>query len=347
MKTKSTHRAASAIYGALFCLLCGSAAAAELVTIVAPEATVTTSEDEQDLYGLLEPLDAPRNFVARGLVGVVSDIDKFFGDTRNYQESNNSVLQLDVHRLAGFGGEPKFIVTGRAKIDLPNTEKRLHFVFESNPDKNLNSNQNAPSNSSQATPINQLNGTVAGPQSYAAALRFEQAEDRPWHLSSDLGLRLQGLQLNPFARTRGSYAVPLGDWRFKASETFFVFNSTGAGATTQVDFEHFWSEPVLFRATSSATWLHRTQNFEVRQDATIFHTLDARHALLYQASVAGITSPQRQISDSVLLATYRYKLHREWIFFELSPQLHFPQIRQYRASPALLMRIEFLLDKSS
>ncbi|MGZ8967475.1 MAG: hypothetical protein ACXW1C_06155, partial [Gallionella sp.] len=213
-----------------------------------------------------------------------------------------------------------------------------------NPDKNLNSNTN--STSTQATPIDPLNGKVAGPQSYAAAVRFEKPDDRPWHLSVDLGLRLQGLQLNPFARTRGSYSVPISDWRFKASETFFVFNSTGTGATTQLDFEHFLSEPILFRATSSATWLHRAQNFDVRQDATIFHTLDARRALLYQASVTGVTSPQRQISDTVLLATYRYKLHREWIFFELSPQLHFPQIRQYRASPSLLMRLEFLLDKS-
>ncbi|MGB7649596.1 MAG: hypothetical protein WBL62_00155 [Gallionella sp.] len=330
-----------------FLLLFGTAQAAELVDIATPAATVTTAEDEQDLYGLLEPLDAPRNFVARGLVSVVSDIDKFFGDTRNYQESNNSVVQLDVHRLAGFGGEPKFIWTGRVKVDLPNTEKRLHFVLESNPDKNLNSDKNASSNATQATPINQLNGKVAGPQSYAAALRFEQPDDGPWHLSSDLGVRLQGLQLNPFARTRGSYGVPLGDWRAKASETFFVFNSTGMGSTTQLDFEHFLSAPVLFRATSSATWLHRAQNFDVRQDATIFHTLDARRALLYQASVSGVSSPQRRINDTVLLATYRYKLHREWIFFELSPQLHFPQIRQYRASPSLLMRMEFLLDKSS
>lgn len=330
----------------LLCLCLGSAEAAELVTIVVPEATLTTSEDEPDLYGLLEPLDAPRNFVARGLVGVVSDIDKFFGDTRNYQESNNSLVQLDVHRLLGFGGEPNFIWTGRVKVDLPNTEKRLHFVLESNPDKNLNSDKNVTSNTTKITPSQQLNDKVVGPQTYAAAVRFEQPDDRPWHLSTDLGVRLQGLQLNPFARTRGSYSVPLSDWRFKASETLFVFNSTGTGSTTQLDFEHFWSDPVLFRATSSATWLHRAENFDVRQDATIFHTLDARRALLYQASVTGMTRPQRQIIDTVLLATYRYKLHREWIFFELSPQLHFPQIRQYRASPSLLMRMEFLLDKS-
>ena len=330
----------------LLSLVFGCAHAAEPVPVAPPVTPVSTEPPEQDLYGLFEPLDAPRNFVARGLVGAVSDIDRFFGDARNYQESNNSVFQLDVHRVAGFAGESKFTLTGRAKVDLPNTENRLHFVFESNPDKNLNSDKNTNANAPQSTPINQLNGQVAAPQSYAAAVRFEKPEDKPWHSSIDLGARLQSLQVNPFARMRGSYSLPLGDWRFKASETFFVFNSTGLGETTQVDFEHFLSQPVLFRATSSVTWLHRSQNFDMRQDATIFHTLDARRALLYQASVSGISSPQRQISDSVLLATYRYKLHREWIFFEVSPQLHFPQTRQYRASPSLFVRMEFLLDKS-
>ena len=68
--------------------------------------------------------------------------------------------------------------------------------------------------------------------------------------------------------------------------------------------------------------------------------------MLYQASVLGVTRPQTQVMDYVLLLVYRYRLHREWIFFELSPQLHFPKERDFQPSGLLSMRLEFLFDKS-
>jgi hypothetical protein len=50
--------------------------------------------------------------------------------------------------------------------------------------------------------------------------------------------------------------------------------------------------------------------------------------------------------DEVVLLLYRYRLHREWMFFELSPQLHFPKVNNFRISPMLSVRLEMLLDDS-
>ena len=91
---------------------------------------------------------------------------------------------------------------------------------------------------------------------------------------------------------------------------------------------------------------HSLDDFDLRQDLSLFHKLDSRRALLYQVSVLGVTRPQTQVTDYVALLVYRYRLHREWIFFELSPQLHFPKVRDFRPSGALSMRLEFLFDKS-
>ena len=106
------------------------------------------------------------------------------------------------------------------------------------------------------------------------------------------------------------------------------------------------SEPVLFRATSNATWLNDKQNFDLRQDLSIYHTVNDRTALLYQASAIGVTNPESQVTDYVVSILYRYRLHRDWMFFELSPQLHFPKINNYRSSPSLSMRLEMLFDGS-
>jgi len=223
-------------------------------------------------------------------------------------------------------------------LRLPVTEGRLHLLLETDPERNINA---------EPTPGSTvIRNQVAVPKSVAVAARYATAEEDVWHFSTDLGIKFP-IPPKPFVRARGSYAVPLGSqWRMKAEESVYWFNTLGAGETTQLDFEHIISPPLLFRASSNVTWLNDNQNFDMRQDLSIFHTLSDRTALLYQASAIGISNPQHQMSDFVVLVLYRYRLHQEWLFFELSPQLHFPRDRQYHYSPALNMRLEVLFDDS-
>jgi hypothetical protein len=267
---------------------------------------------------------------------LVSDIDRFFGDDRNYQEANDSVLQMDLVRVAGYGGEKKIIPAVRAKVHLPIAEQRMHLVLETNPDKN------AGTDPKQTQPLQKS----TSPQSYAAALRYEKADAERWHFSADSGVKFQGLHTAPFARSRASLAIPKGEWRIKVAESVFWFNTLGVGETTQLDFERPISAPLLFRATSTAAWLNNTQNFDLRQDFTLFHTLDERNALLYQTSVVGVSHPQVQVTDYVVLMLYRYRLHRDWMFVELSPQLHFPKEMNFHSSPMFSLRLEMLFDES-
>ncbi len=289
---------------------------------------------------ILDSIDAPRDYLSGKIVSFASDIDRFFGDERNYQESNQSVVQMDISRMTGYGGDQKYTLSGRANVNLPSTEKRLHLLLETNPDKNITGD------TTQGQPV--LLNQVNAPESFAAALRYvkEKTDELPFHLSADAGVKFQGIHLNPFVRSRGSYSVPLDQWRLKAAESVYWFNTIGAGETTQLDLERVISEPTLFRASSNATWLNDKQNFDLRQDLSIYHTLNDRTALLYQASAIGVSNPQYQVTDYVVLMLYRYRLHRSWIFFELSPQLHFPRINNYRSSPAFGMRLEMLFDGS-
>jgi hypothetical protein len=304
-----------------------------------PVPALPPPEPEPEPLGeLISVADAPRDYLAEKFVGFVNSVDRFFGEDRNYQESNDSVLQLDVTRVMGYGGQRQFIYTGRAKVRLPNTERRLHLLIETDPDKNISAG------SSRNQPIR--SGAKSAPESYGAGVRYEKAEEDRWHYSTDGGLKFQGLNTAPFARTRVSYAVPLDEWKFKAAETLFWFNNIGAGETTQLDLERPISEPLLFRATGIATWLKNTENLDLRQDFSFFHKLNNRAAVLYQASAIGVSRPNTHVTDYVLLLSYRYRVHRQWVFFELSPQLHFPKERNFKSSGMLGMRLEMLLDSS-
>jgi len=284
-------------------------------------------------------LDTPRDYVSRKFVSFVGSVDRFFGDDRNYQEANDSVLQMDITRVIGYGGGRRFVTSIKANVRLPTAEQKLHLLFETDPDKN----STVDPKQTQAAPISQ----PSTPQSYAAALRIENAKAERWHFSADGGIKFAGLKNStPFVRARASLAVPVEQWRVKVAETLFWFNTIGAGESTQLDFERSISEPLLFRATSTAVWLNNTQNFDLRQDLTLFDRRSERTAVLYQASVIGMSQPKTQVTEYVLLALYRYRLHREWMFLEVSPQLHFPRALNFHTNSMLSVRLEMLFDES-
>ena len=282
-------------------------------------------------------IDAERDNISGKLISFASDIDRFFGDERHYQESNQSVFQIDVARVIGYGGNSNALISGRAKLNLPSTEKRLHLLLETNPDTNI---------TGESTPGQpELLNHVVTPESYAVTTRYERSKENVWNISTDAGVKFQS-GLTPFARARGSYSISMDQWRLKTTESMFWFNTIGAGETSQVDLERLISKSVMFRSSSIATWLIDKQNFDLFQGFSVYHTLNERTALLYQLSVIGVSNPQFQATDYALQMLYRYRLHRKWIYYELTPQLHFPKERNYQASPALSMRLEILFDES-
>jgi hypothetical protein len=241
--------------------------------------------------------------------------------------------------VMGRGSDNKFVWSVYANVRLPIVEKKLHLLIETDPDKS----PTVDPKQTQSPPLQQ----PSTPKSYAAALRIEKIAAERWQLRADGGIKFGGLQNStPFVRARASLAVPMELWRVRLSETLFWFNTTGSGETTQLDLERPISGPVLFRATSVAAWLERSQNVDIRQDMTIFHKLDERTALQYQASAIGVSQPNVRVTNYVILMLYRYRLHREWMFLELCPQLIYPQDPGTRNNAMISVRLEMLFDEA-
>ena len=151
----------------------------------------------------IEMLDTPHDYLAGKYVGLASKIDRFFGDSRNFQESNTSVLQIDLTRVSGYGGNNQYVLAAKARLRLPATEGRLHLLVESDPEKNITPEEakgQAGANKKVLNPQNK----VTKPESYAAALRYEKTEESRWHNSADAGIQFSGISAppNPFARAR-------------------------------------------------------------------------------------------------------------------------------------------------
>ena len=283
---------------------------------------------------LLSVFDAPRDYLSEKVVSYAKNVDQFFCDERYFQEHNKSVIQLEFNETLQEGGNSVFAFEGKAKLDFPAAEKRFRFVIESNPEKKT-------AGEVKKDQVSTIKETPAKEQ-YAASLRYEKEEESNFNFSSELGAKLQ-FPLDPFVRTRGSYSKSFDDWRLKISETVFWFNTIGLGETTQIDMERLLSPPVLFRATSTVTCFEAPQNCDLRQDFTVYNTLSDRAVIQHQASVIGFSQPKFTETAYVLLSRYRYRLHKDWVFYEISPQMNFPRTDGFKMNTLLLLRLEVLL----
>ena len=282
---------------------------------------------------ILDSVDGPRDYLSEQVVSISQSIDHFFGEERYFQENNKSVIQLELNETFKEGGDKVYLFEGKAKLDLPAAQRRFQLVLESNPEQKSSGDIKKDQPAAAKEPPK--------PTQYSASLRYEKSEESLWHYSTELGAKFQ-FPLDPFARLRGSYVVPVAQWRLNLTETLFWFGTIGLGETTQFDMERVLTAPFLFRATSTATCLEAPQNCDLRQDVTLYHTLNERTALLYQASVLGVSEPELAETAYVLLMRYRYRLHKEWVFLEVTPQLNFPSTDGFKLNASLLFRLEIL-----
>ena len=89
---------------------------------IAPQAESAVPQIEQP--DRFDAMKAPRDYLSGKITRFANYIDQFFGGDRHYQESNQSVLQLNLTRATGYGGDGNFKFAARLNLKLPVTEGR-------------------------------------------------------------------------------------------------------------------------------------------------------------------------------------------------------------------------------
>ncbi|MFA5372035.1 MAG: hypothetical protein WC053_02770 [Sideroxydans sp.] len=299
------------------------------------EAATQPTIPQTPISDSFDSMEASRNYLSGKFTQFASFIDSYFGGNSHYQERNPSVLQMTLSRPMGYGGTDAFDLAARVDLRLPISEGKLRLLIETDPERDMEDQVVKSTHTSQKR--------TALAKSAGIAARYAAIREDNWSYRTDVGIKMP-LPMRPFVRSKVGYSIPMEKWRFTAAESVYWFSDLGVGETTQIDFERAFDSPLLFRSTSIATWLKDTQSFDLSQSLSFYQSLNDRAALLYQVSAFGVSQPQMQMSDFVMLVLYRYRLHQKWLYFELIPQLHFPRDMQYQISPAFSMRLEAMFD---
>ncbi len=299
-------------------------------TSESPKAVINVKKDKTSVFDFL---DVPQKNISSGLEWLSKRIDVFFANENVYAESTGSYARLSGTTILRDGGRKSFLGDLNIRVELPHTQKKLNLIIESDADKNL---AQRPDQQSQPTPNQALSATT-----YFAGLDKKLAEKSAWDIHRSIGIKLH-VPLDPFIRLRMSRDVLFNKWKIHFTETLFHFHSRGSGYDTTLEWDRALSKTDLFRIHTAATWWDDTDTYDLNHSFTIFHEFTERRALSYSISVFGKNKPIMQADTYLIDIRYRQLLHKDWLFYEINPQIIYQRTNQFRPEHSVALKIEMI-----
>ncbi len=312
----------------------GTAAAAEAAGEQTPPPAAAV--DEGETLPLLDALDAPHATLSQGVETLASAIDRFFANTNDYNYSNESYAQLRLdsywQKAHGVDFQPGL----RGKLHLPFAERRFRLMLETEPAELL-----APNERQQNIPA----PTAVGEEGdYFLSLLWARA-GKGWQVRPAVGavLKVHG---ELFARLNlyRSFLIHPG-YSVRPAQTFYWYSERGKGSDTSLEFNVRVGERHLFRATTLLRWTKRKEYWEPSETLTLYRRLSPRARLYYQLGVYAQAEPVVHAVRYTASINYRRQIHRDWLFYEVRPQLSYEEVDDWRPTPSILLRLDAVFGR--
>jgi hypothetical protein len=102
---------------------------------------------------------------------------------------------------------------------------------------------------------------------------------------------------------------------------------------------------LFFRA--STEWVHteHVDGFVYAFSFSLSHPLSSKAALQYSWVNVFQTKPVNALTEIDLRVSYRKRIWRDWLYYEVMPQYRFPRDRGFEATPGILFRLDMLFGK--
>jgi hypothetical protein len=308
------------------CLSGGSAAAAEKNEQVAPSVAKPPEQQEKTFQQTMDDIgksiaDA-HDQIEQNILDNVKRFDNFLGDVATETQRKPSYeirLRSGLRLVEGENLKPE--VTFRANIALPKTSKRLSLYI---------SGEDQADSLSPALPEDPGNPGFDRTIRPSARIvntefRYSLFETVNHHLFLGAGVRV-ALPPEPFARSRYQFTHNFSKiFLIRIAETLFAKNDAGLGETTEVTLERLLGKDTLIRLANSATLSQEFHGLEWGSELSWIRALSTKSVITLTGGIYGNTAPSTIATNYRLLARYRRNIFKEWLFYELEPEIIWPR----------------------
>ena len=134
-------------------------------------------------------------------------------------------------------------------------------------------------------------------------------------------------------------------WGTRLTETFRWRTDDGFESITTLDFERDVAENLFYRTTLKGKWNQDKDDYRYEITPQLFQRLDPKRVLKYEYVTQFNSTNDHQWDNFIFRVTYRQRIWRKWLFFEISPQVSFPESEDYDFTPGIRFRIETFIGK--
>lgn len=280
-------------------------------------------------------LDTPQEVISFGVESFAKTVDEFFSNDKVFYETSGTYLRLNVDTILSENGKREYQGDLKLKLRLPHTKNKLKLTIESDP----NSKTDETNLQGEDTPAEAIEE-----KSYFTGVQATLGKKDAWQFKPSLGIRL-GSTLEPYVRFRFKRKYDLNQWGLYWHETPYWFDSFGWGVDSYIELNKKITDKDLFRASTFARWTNQSDQFELSQTFSMFHTLSKRRAISYFVGVYGISEPTVFATHYLLGLKYRQNIHKGYLFFELLPQIRYEKTNDFRAEHSIIFRLEMVFKK--
>lgn len=307
-------------------LLPASASASDDLTPDLPE--LGEPADEADSENIL---DKTHQVWSRQVMDLGVRLDRLFGGEK-FEPDHSSYIRVGSTALLR-EGDSDLEFRLRARLALPNTERRLSLVLESEDDDRFD---RASGEGPSAPPLLRSPDADRG---FTAAVRYLKEWSDLVNFDADAGIRLRSGMPDPFLRARIGRSAFLGVWEVRPSEELYWRYHRGAGARTQLLVQRPLAGSRFFRSISEFDWVYRERRAYSAQDFVFSHEFNPLHGVQARLGLRGESDPTRLVNWFVNIG-WRRNIYKNWLFVELRPELLFEREQDFQAEPRLFLTLE-------
>ena len=332
--------------GQLFFLLAGNGfSIADEGPASAPVTAEAPAPPTSYLETLEKSMDEAHASLERNILKQTIRFDDFFGNvtTENLRQPKYE-LRWRNSLFVGNAWDLKLGTSIRANFVLSRISERLRLVIagEDEPGPFHQSLPQDPGNPGfdRTTPATHFANTE---------LRYDLIRTPAMNLFLGAGIRLV-LPLEAFVRSRFLYTRDLSDIALmRLGETFFFKSKDLLGETTEFSLERLIGRDSLLRWASAATASQEIAGLEWGSELSLIQQLSPRSAVTLTGGFYGTTDTAAMVGNSRLSVRYRQNFLRDWLFYELEPELSWPRdsVGRYPATLACTLRIEVVFQGTS
>jgi hypothetical protein len=279
-------------------------------------------------------MDAAHYRISNSLLSTAEWLDAFFDDERFDSEVNESRLKISFDSSVINGEGVDFDANTHLKVVLPELENRLSFEISGDTGDRIRDDR----------PRDRVPGKNIDDESdsggLAAGFRYLLAAKEQFNIHIKSGARIRGLEPVLYIGPRYRQTWALENWDLRFTQRFRWYSDDGWESRSRWDLERPVFGDYFFRTTTEIEWSEVENGLFYDLDFSLSHAIDGRSAIEFQWNNRFRTRPHDQLSTTVFRLRYRRRVWRDWLSFEVAPQIAYPRDRDYNFTPGILFRFQ-------